>query len=211
MPLRRNSRRLLRTPTSFFFFFFFNPHEERFFFFKDTENKWNSVVEEWRRRDASSSCTRRRRRVHCLTTENVFHVNSEKTATSQSCYFFDLYRLYSIVYFIVVFSFFLLIAKPSPLLKDILSRCQIWLFCHNRVSNWCSVNFKCSKHSSLNGQLQQTSWLLLLLLDLKSKWETSHYVSFRVGAHFFFLSTTCFSSSLCSPEASMSAFTQQPT
>lgn len=34
-----------------------------------------------------SSCTHcRLRRVHCLTTENVFHMNSEKTATSQSCY-----------------------------------------------------------------------------------------------------------------------------
>lgn len=28
-----------------------------------------------------SSCTRCRRHVHCLTTENVFHMNSEKTAT----------------------------------------------------------------------------------------------------------------------------------
>lgn len=101
--------------------------------------------------------------------------------------FFDLYRLYSIVYFIVVFSFFLLIANPSPLLKDILSHCQIWHFRQDRVSNWCSVNFKCSKYSSLNGQLQQTSWLLLLLLDLKSKWESSHYVSFRVGAQLFFV------------------------
>lgn len=37
-----------------------------------------------------SSCTDCHR-VRCLTTENVFHMNSEKTATSQSCYLASLF------------------------------------------------------------------------------------------------------------------------
>lgn len=105
VPLRRKSRSLLRTPT----YFLIHMKNVFFFFFLKKKTNETLLLESEGGGTASSSCTRCRR-VHCLTTENVFHMNSEKTATSQSCYsvslssfFFDLYRLYSVVYFIVVF------------------------------------------------------------------------------------------------------------
>lgn len=67
-----------------------------------------------------SSCTDCHR-VRCLTTENVFHMNSEKTATSQSCYLESLFSIFLICTdyiqsYILLFCFglFSLVSKPSP-------------------------------------------------------------------------------------------------
>jgi len=86
-------------------------------------------------------------RVRCLTTENVFHMNSEKRPTSHSCYSvslssvsFDLYRLYSVVYF--YFCVFSVLSSQSP--RRSLRTFNLTL--KFDISARGPENLKCSKH-----------------------------------------------------------------
>lgn len=69
-----------------------------------------------------SSCTRCRR-VHCLTTENVFQMNS-KTATDHNhdiqCHCLQFFFLsVQIIFSRIFYCFLSLFAKPLPRLKDV--------------------------------------------------------------------------------------------
>lgn len=109
--MRRKSGSLQRPPL------YFLTQMKNIFFNKNKPNE-----PEWRRRDALSSCTRRHHRVRCLTTENVFHMNSKNTATPQPCYSVSLSSVFQPVQIIFMRIFYccfsLYFAKPSAQLKD---------------------------------------------------------------------------------------------
>lgn len=108
--------------------------------------------------------------------------------------FFDLYRLYSVVYFIVVF---LSLQSPRDSLRTFLSHCKVWHFCYDHIWNWCSVSLKCSKHYhwavNYSKHLDYYCYCFLTWNPSESLHTTCRLVS---GPS---LSTTCFSTSLCSP------------
>lgn len=102
-------------------------------------------------------------------------------ATWRHC-LLDLYRLYTVVYFIVFFLLFLYSQSPRH------SSCLNLTvkFCNHCVWKRCSVDSKCSKHChwmvSCNNHLDY----YCCFFTWKQSW---HYISF----FFWFLSTHCYS------------------
>lgn len=132
----------------------FNLHEELFF----KKTKQRKLVGP---KEQVCFCPRH---VRCLTTENVFFIRT-LTRRAARCYsvssstVFDMYRLYSVKYFI------LYLQSPSPWLQD---------FCFFFFVSLYMLRFLLKLHLRpvsllkvvITDQLPQT-WLLLLLLDLK--------------------------------------------
>lgn len=149
--MRSRSRCPLRPPH-----LFFNPHEELFFFLR----KRKQMKLCWRAKEEGRPPARTRLVVVvvscCLTTENVFHMNSEKTATSQSCYSVSLSSVsflmctdYIQSYILLCFSVF--IRKALAVASGRLSHCKVL---QQSCLNLVFGEFKVLKASSLNGRRQ---------------------------------------------------------
>lgn len=169
----------------------FNPHEELFFvfFLRKTRNScWGE--------GGGIDCPPAHIVVFVVSIvwplRMFFHMNSEDGNITIMLFcvtvfrLFDLYRLYSVEYFIVFLS---LVSKPSPWLQDILSHCKVWHFCQNHVWNCCSVRSRCLKHQSLNSQLQTNFLTTTAASWLEIKVRTFTFL-FAQEPNFFFYSLT---------------------
>lgn len=121
--------------------------------------------------DVWSSCTRHH--VHCLTTENVFHMNSEKkTTTLQSSYsasplsacFWSVQIIFSGV--LMLYFFFLDVQSPRHSFRPFYLTVKFDITA--MIMSQTGVQWLRSAQS-ISTERQLTSWLLLLLHDLKSK------------------------------------------